>query len=218
MTNLNDLALMLSEVMNQMQQQMAMMMPGSQMCDNPANMPGQQSGRVPMDKITEGQQQLNEDMKEMRDQMGRQEGEKGSSEQFARMAARQAALRKALRELQQEKQQRGQGDQSLENTLEEMDKIETELVNKRLTNEMLKRQQEILTRLLEAERAERQREMDNKRKSETAQQIERKLPPSIEEYIKQRAAEVESFQTVSPALKPYYKFLVEEYYDALKKQ
>ena len=218
MTNLNDLALMLSEVMNQMQQQMAMMMPGQQMCDSPANMPGQQNGRVPLDKITEGQQQLNEDMKQIQEGMGRQEGEKGSSEQFARMAARQAALRKALRDLQQEKQQQGQGDESLENTIEQMDKIETELVNKQLTNEMLKRQQEILTRLLEAERAERQREMDNKRKSETARQIERKLPPAIEEYIKQREAEVESFQTVSPALRPYYKFLVEEYYDALKKQ
>ena len=220
MTNLNDLALMLSEVMNQMQQQMSMMMPGNQMCDNPGAKPGSQSGKVPMDKITEGQQQLNEDMKKMMEGMkkGRQEGEKGSSEQFARMAARQAAMRKALRDAQQEKQQRGQGDESLDNAIKGMDEIETELVNKRLTNEMLKRQEEILTRLLEAERAEREREMDNKRKAETAQQIERKLPPSIEEYIKKREAEVESFQTVSPDLRPYYKFLVEEYYDALKKQ
>jgi hypothetical protein len=99
-----------------------------------------------------------------------------------------------------------------------MDKIETELVNKQLTNAMLKRQEEILTRLLEAEKAEREREMDNKRRAETAQQIERELPPSLQEYIKKREAEIESFQTVSPSLRPYYKFLVEEYYDALKTQ
>ena len=216
MTNLNDLALMLSEVMNQMQQQMSTMMPGTQMCNNPQNKPGQNPGKVPMDKITEGQQKLNQDMQDMK--RGMQEGEKGSSEQFARMAARQAALRKALRDLAKEKQQRGQGDEALEQTIQQMDKIETELVNKQLTNAMLKRQQDILTRLLEAEKAEREREMDNKRKAETAQQIERQMPPAMEEYIKQREAEIESFQTVSPALRPYYKFLVEEYYDALKNQ
>lgn len=217
MTNMNDLALMLSEVMNQMQQQMSMMMPGAQMCNMPmGEMQGKQSGRVPLDKITEGQQNLNEDMKGLK--KGMQEGDKATSEQFARLAARQAALRKALRELQQQKQQRGQGDPALENTINEMDKIETELVNKTLTNEMLKRQQEILTRLLDAEKAEREREMENQRQAETAKQVERKLPPSVEEYIKKREAEIESFQTVSPALRPYYKFLVEEYYDALKKQ
>jgi uncharacterized protein DUF4175 len=216
MKNMNDLALMLSEVMNQMQQQMSTMMPGSQMCDKPGKSQGQKPGSVPMDKISEGQKKLNEEMKEMGKKQGK--GEKGSSEQFAKMAARQAALRKALRENAKEKQQKGQGEEGLEEAIQQMDKIETELVNKQLTNEMLRRQEEILTRLLEAEQAEREREMDNKRKAEVAQQIERKFPPSLEEYIKKREAEIESFQTVSPALRPYYKFLVEEYYDALKKQ
>ncbi len=216
MKNLNDLALMLSEVMNQMQQQMSTMMPGSQMCNNPGQSQGEQQGRVPMDKITKGQEKLNQDMEQM--QKGMSEGEKGSSEQFAKLAARQAALRKALRDLAQEKQQQGKGDPNLEQAIEQMDKIETELVNKSLTNEMLKRQEEILTRLLEAEKAEREREMDNKRKAETALQVRRELPPSLAEYIKKREAEIESFQTVSPALNPYYKFLVEKYYDAMKTQ
>jgi hypothetical protein len=216
MKNLNDLALMLSEVMNQMQQQMSSMMPGSQMCNNPGGQGQGKSGRVPMDKITEGQQQLNEDMKQM--MQGRKDGKQGSSEEFARMAARQAAMRKALRDLQQEKQQRGQGSPSLDPIMEDMDKVETQLVNKQLSNEMLKRQQEILTRLLEAERAEREREMDNERRAEMARQTEKTLPPALEEYMKKREAEIESYRTASPVLRPYYKFLVEEYYNALKNQ
>ena len=44
------------------------------------------------------------------------------------------------------------------------------------------------------------------------------MPPSLEEYIKQREAEIELFKTVNPALKPYYKSLVEEYYKSLKKE
>ncbi len=42
------------------------------------------------------------------------------------------------------------------------------------------------------------------------------MPPSLEEYIKKREAEIEMFKTVSPSLRPYYKMLVEEYYKSLK--
>jgi hypothetical protein len=217
MKNVNDLALMLSEVMNQMQQQMSSMMSGSQMCNKPGGQGGNK-GKVPQDKITEGQKDLNEQMKQAMQQMkdGQKKGGTGSKE-FAEMAARQAALRKALREKQKELQQRGQGSKELQDIIDGMNKIETDLVNKRLTNEMLKRQEEILTRLLENERAEREREYENKRKSEVAKQYERKLPPSLEEYIRKREAEIELYRTVSPSLKPFYKNLVEEYFDSLEK-
>ena len=212
MKNLNDLALMLSETMQQMQQQMAGMMAGSQMCTNPGGSGSE--GDVPMDKISQGQQQLNQGMQQMKE--GMEGGNMPSAKEFAQMAARQAALRKALREKQRKLQEQGKGNPELESIMEQMNKIETELVNKRLTNEMLKRQQLILTRLLEHEKAERQQEYDNQRKSQSAKDKERKLPPSLEEYIKKREAEVEMFKTVSPSLKPYYKQLVEEYYKQLK--
>ncbi|MDX1940070.1 MAG: DUF4175 family protein [Saprospiraceae bacterium] len=219
MKNLNDLALMLSEMMNQMQQQMSAMMAGSQMCTNPGQSKQQQG--QPQDKISQGQQQLNEQMrnaKERMEQQGKSQEEGGgmSSEEFAKMAAKQAALRKALRDKQKELQQRGQGNKELQDLIEQMDKVETDLVNKKLTNEMLKRQQDILTRLLEHEKAERERGMEEKRKAETASEKERKMPPSLEEYIKKREAEIEMYKTVSPTLKPYYKFLVEEYFKTLK--
>jgi hypothetical protein len=215
MKNLNDLALMLSEVMQQMQMQMAGMMAGSQMCSSPGG-GGGQDGKVPQDKISQGQKELNEGMKKM--QQGQQQGggNQPSSKDFAQMAARQAALRKALAEKQKQLQQKGQGSKELQDIMDQMNKIETELVNKRLTNEMLKRQQDILTRMLEHERAEQQRELDNKRKSETAAEEQRKMPPALEEYLKKREAEVDQFRTVSPALKPYYKKMVEEYYNSLK--
>ena len=216
MKNVNDLALMFSESMNQMQQQMAAMMAGQQMCTKPGGAkPQDGSGGVPMDKISEGQKQLNGDMKKMKEGMMK-EGEGGTSQEYAQMAAKQAALRKALRDIQNQKQGQGQGSKELEEILEQMDKIETDLVNKRLTNEMLKRQEDILTRLLESEKAEREKEYDNKRESKTAINEEKPLPPSVEEYLKQREAQIEPFKTVSPALKPYYKQLVEEYYKSLK--
>lgn len=216
MKNVNDLALMLSEVMNQMQQQMSSMMAGSQMCTKPGGQPGQ-SGKVPKDKISQGQESLNQQMQRMKERMQQGMGGEGpSSKEYAEMAARQAALRKALQEKQKKLQEQGKGSKELQEMIDQMDKTETELVNKRLTNEMLKRQQDILSRLLEHERAERERELDEKRKAEQASQTERRMPPSLEEYIKKREAEIDMYKAVSPSLKPYYKTLVDEYFKNLK--
>nr|HRD09096.1 DUF4175 domain-containing protein [Saprospiraceae bacterium] len=215
MTNLNDLALMLSESMKDMQQQMSGSMPGSQMCNKPGGKgEGKSGGKVPMDKISDGQQGLNSDLQKMSDKM--KDGKKGTAKDFAEAAARQAALRKALQDLQKEKQEQGKGDNGLQDILNQMDKVETDLVNKRLNAESLARQKDILTRLLEAEKAERQRELDEKRKAETGEEKQRPVPPALQEYLKKRQAEAAMYKTVSPSLKSHYRQLVDEYYKALK--
>lgn len=229
MKNLNDLALMLSETMEQMQKAMSQMMPGTQMCTNPGQSSGKE-GMVPMDKITEGQQKLTEEMKKMKEARekgkpggegkegkdGKDGKEGGESKEFAEIAAQQAKLRKALEGLQKEKQMQGKGDKGLQEIIDQMNQNEIDLVNKRLSNEMIKRQQDILTRLLEAEKATREQDWDEKRKAQQAQNAERAFPPSMDTYLKQRKAETEMFKTVSPSLKPYYKNLVEDYYRSLQ--
>ncbi|NNL92360.1 MAG: DUF4175 domain-containing protein [Saprospiraceae bacterium] len=213
MKNVNDLALMLSESMEQMQQQMSGMMAGSQMCNKPGGL-GAKPGDVPIDKISEGQQKLNEGMKKMMDGKGKEGG--NSAKDFAEKAAQQAALRKALEGLQQEKMEQGKGSKGLQEIIDGMDKIESDLVNKRLDNDMLLRQQDILTRLLEAEKADREREYDNKRKAEVGKDAQKELPPALKEYLRERETEIEMYKKVSPALRPYYKKLVDDYYKALK--
>jgi len=218
MKNTNDLALMLSETMNQMQQQMQSMMSGSQMCQNPQQQQNKQGGQQLSDKISQGQKKLNEEMRKKAQQSREQrQGQGMSAEEYAKMAARQAALRRALEEKQKELREQGKGaNKELQEIIEQMDRQETELVNKRLTNEMMQRQQEILNRLLEHEKAERQQKFKNERKSEVGDNKERQMPAALEEYIKQRKSEVELYKSVSPALRPYYKSLVEEYFKTLK--
>jgi hypothetical protein len=215
MKGLNDLALMLAEMMDQTQQQMASGMPGSGKCKKPGGA-GEGKGKgEPKDKISKGQEGLNKQMQDLKKRLenngGKNGGQPGMSKEFAQIAAQQAALRNAMRELQKKKQEQGKGNKSLDELMKEMDKTETDLVNKRLNNETMKRQEQILSRLLEEERAEREREQDEQRQAETAKQQQPKIPPALEEYLKKRRAEVEQFRTVSPALKPYYKQLVEEY-------
>jgi hypothetical protein len=213
MTNVNDLALMLAESMANMQKDMASSMPGSQMCNKPGGQGQGKNGKVPKDKISEGQQGLNEDMKGIKEKL--QKGE-GTAKDFAEAAARQAALRKALQDLKNEKQEQGKGGQELQEIINDMNKVETDLVNKRFDAEVLKRQKDIETRLLEAEKADRQREFDNKRKSEQGKDVKKEMPPAILEYLKKRETEVEMYKSTSPALKPYYKNLVDEYFKALR--
>ncbi len=217
MKGLNDLALMLSEVLNQMQQQMASEMQGNQNCQKPGGKgKGKgKNGRTPGD-MKGMQEQLNKDLQQMKEGM-KGKGGKGMSKRFAEMAKRQAAIRDAMEKLQREKQQSGEGgDPQLQELIEQMNKTETDLVNKRLNNETMKRQQDIMTRLLKSDKAERQREYDDKRKAERTTRKERKMPPALEEYLKKREAEIDMYKTVSPSLKPYYKALVEEYYKSLK--
>lgn len=216
MKNLNDLALMLSESMNQMQQsqnQKKSGKPGSKACKNPGeNSKASKNGKKPKDVISQGQKSLNEQMKQMKEGLKNQnQNNKANSEQYAKMAARQAALRRALEGLQKEKSQQGQRDKDLQDMIQQMDKTEEDLVNKRLTDETMKRQNEILTRLLEHEKAQRERDWDEKRKSESANDQEQKVPPAIQEYLKKRQAELDQLKLVNPALKPYYKKLVEDY-------
>ncbi len=216
MTYLNDLALMLNESLEKMQKQMAQGQPSAQ-CNKPGNNPGGQ-GSVPMDKMTKAQQELNGKMKQQGQKNPGGEGDGGTSaKEFAEMAAQQAAIRKALEAKRKANAEQGKGqNEQLNSIIDEMDKVETDLVNKRLTNEMIQRQEDILTRLLEAEKAERERDFDNKRQAEQGRDIERQRPAALEKYLKEREAEIDVYRTVSPELRSYYKSLVEKYYKELK--
>ncbi len=216
MKNVNDLALMLSETLDQMQQQQKESdKPGSGSCNKPGGKG--KGGKEPKDKMSGGQKSLNDQLKKMKDGMDGKNGQPKMSKDFAQMAGKQAAMRRAMQEKQKELQQRGNGSKELQEIIDQMDKVETDLVNKKLTNETINRQDQILTRMLESEKAERERKQDEERKAEIAtDEQNKKIPPNVEEYIKKRQAEIEMFKTANPTLKPYYKQLVEEYFKTLK--
>ena len=97
-----------------------------------------------------------------------------------------------------------------------MEKTENDIVNRNITQETLKRQSEILTKLLEAEKADQERDEEEKRKSNEAKSQPHTNPNNFLEYrlLKQREAEL--LKTVSPALTPYYKSKVNEYFNTIR--
>ena len=163
--------------------------------------------------------QKGKDGKEGKDGKDGKDGETGvGSEGWARIAAQQQMIRQQLNEMQKRLQKEGNGSQlgDLQKTQKLMDDVEKDLVNKRITQETINRLKQIETRLLEHEKAEEEQEMDKERKAEQGKELERKLPPSLEKYLKEKNKELELYQNVPMELKPYYKEKVKEYYRLLQ--
>lgn len=218
MTSVNNLALLLSEIMESMQQQMAQSKKskssgGKSSCKKPGD------GSPSLSNMRKLQQQLNQQMKEMKEGMnkdGKMSG-KGMSEALAKLAAQQEMIRNEINKLNQQKNKDGKGTMGdLQKISEEMEQTETDLVNKILNQETLKRQQEILTRLLESEKADKEREQDNKRESNEAKEMLSRSSSQFEEYKKQKQKEMELLKTVPPSLKPFYKKIVNDYFQKIE--
>lgn len=146
---------------------------------------------------------------------GRQDGgEYGNAEQLARMARQQAMLRKQLQELQSLLNSKGLSGNAatLKEIQENMDKTETDLVNRRLSQELIQRQRAILTRLLETEKAVREQEQDDQRSARNAGTISRPIPSELSRHIRERESLLERYKTAPPQLNPYYRTMVTEYY------
>ena len=202
MTSINNLALLLSDVLQQMQQQMAMAQ-GGKPKKGQKNTPG----------LSELQRQLNQQIENLK-----KSGKSGRalSEELAKLAAQQEMIRRALEEAEEGIQELGEeGQKGNKDVIEKMEKTETDLVNKQITTETIKRQREILTRLLEAEKSIRERELDKAREAEQATKKEPRIPPEFREYLKAKEKEVELLRTVPPKLSPYYKQEVNEYFRRL---
>ncbi len=197
MTSINNLALMLDDHFDMMMQMMANAKP-SMKKGKPQK--GQKS-------LGEMQQQLNQKIQELKNsgKTGRQ-----LSEELAEMAAEQERIRRALQEMQEKMKDEGKmpgGDLP-----SKMEQTEMDLVNKQITEQMIRRQKEILTRLLETEKSMREQDMDEERKGETAKDYEKEIPKAFEEYLRLKEKEVELLKTIPPKLYPYYRKEVNEYF------
>lgn len=211
MTRMNNLAVMLSDVLKQMQQQMQQQK-GSKGKGKPKNQKGNKSGMSDLKKM---QQELNKQLQEGLNKNGSSNKPQMGSEQFARMAAQQMAIRQQMQKMLQqmdalEKQQLG-GNKQLSELQKLMEETEKDLVNKRLTQETLMRQQEIVTRLLEHEKAEKKQDEDKKREAEQAKDYPRPSPKYLEELNKKQTKDLELLKTVMPQLQPYYQQKAKEY-------
>ncbi len=204
MTSTNNLALMLSESLDNLQQMQKQKKPGSGSCSKPG-------GKGEKPSMSELQKKLGEQLGKMKEAMQQGKDPKQMGKDFAEAVQKQAAIREALRQMKEKMSQEEKNGSGVEDMMKKMDDLEKELAIKRLSPEALKRHKEIETRLLEMEKAQREQDQEEKRQSNTGLDVPRKLPPNLEEYLQKRKSSLELYQTVPPSLKPFYKNLVEKY-------
>jgi len=231
MTSYNNLALMLNESLQKMQQQMQQMMKqqGSGSCENPGGSgkpsPGSGQGMGNMKEMLKKQlEQLekgsNPGGKKPGDAPGEKQGEGSGfglgNKEIAKMAAEQSAIRQKLEQLKNElnKEGKGAGNQ-LNPLLKELEKQQDDLVNKRFSPELIRRQQDILTRLLESEKALRERGFEEKRESNEGKNQNNSNLIRFDQYNKEKLKQIELLRTVDPVYNKYYKDKANQYFNSV---
>ncbi len=202
MTSINNLALLLDDHFDMMMQMMANAKPSSGK--------GKKKGQKP--SLSQLQKNLNQKIEDLK------KGGKGGrelSEELAEMAAEQERIRKALQEMQNKMKD---GKMPGGDLPSKMEQTEMDLVNKQITDQLIKRQQDILTRMLETEKSLREQDQEEERKGETAKDYDKEIPKAFEEYLRLKEKEVELLKTVPPKLYPYYKKEVSEYFKRIGNQ
>ena len=214
LTSVNNLALMLSEALEQLQQAQQNSRPG-----------GKGKKKQSLSQLSKMQEQLNQNMQKAREEMQKRgmqnSGQQGNpnstmSEQLAKMAREQQMIRQAMQEINRMENKNGKGSLgNLDKLMKEMEQTETDLVNKRIQQETLVRQKEILSKLLEAEKAEREREQDELRESKEASQLAPVNSLLLQEYQKIKQKEIDLLKTIPPSLNTFYKIKVGDYFKYL---
>ncbi len=231
MTSYNNLALLLNEALESLQEQMKNnnSKPGEGSCNKPGGKgrpkPGAGMGTKDM------KQMLKDQLKSLQDgegkgnkpgkkgegqggQNGQGEGQGLGAKQLSKMAAEQGAIRQKLMEMRNELNKDGKGTGNQLNPLiNELDKQQDDLINRRINREMINRQKEILTRLLESEKALMERGFEEKRESTSGKNLENGNLIRFEEYNKEKLRQIEMLKSVDPGLKKYYKDKTNDYYN-----
>lgn len=235
MTSLNNLALLLAESLDQMQNQMrqnqqqkkqnssckrqGMKMKSNQSCSNPGKNPSPKSMR-------QMQEELNKQMEALKKELEKQGNNKSNrtqigkhntmSSEFAKMAAQQEQIRRMMQQYGQEMKERSGGNSKLAKEIDEMmrqmEQTETDLVNRTITRQTIQRQQQIMTRLLQHERAELQQEKEERRQSTEAKDMYQPSQGDLEQYNRMKQKNTELFHTTPPSLTPYYRDKVNGYF------
>lgn len=207
MTSANNLALLLMELLEQMQQQMAMQMSGEGQCKNCSK-----PGKGKPGQMRDLQKGMKEQMQSMIDMMkdgGKKPGGK-QSEQMAKMLMQQEIMQQMLNDMMNS----GISPESakiLNEINRMMDQSLSDIINGNITPTTLNRQEQILTRLLQAENSEREREIDNKRKSNEAKDYKLSNPDKAFKAKEKEIRFNELLQMSNLKLNSFYNNRYKEY-------
>ena len=213
MTSANNLALLLSEILEQMQKQLEM--PPSK-CNKPknCNKPNPNCAKPSMSELKKAQKKLNDKMKKQGKGKNGDVNKKGEklSKELVNLSKQQEQIRKQLMEIRDEIGKNGEKGK-IDKLIKDMEENERDIINNKITQETINRQKDILNRLLKAENAEREQDKDDKRQSSEWQFNIENINEKLLEFQKQKKTEEELLKTAPIELTPFYKKKVSNYFN-----
>ena len=215
MMSMNNLALMLAESLNEMDSQMDGQ--SSSSCSKPGKSKGNQGKPKSMKNMKDLQNQLGEQLKKMQQQMQQQQKDgtpmQNMSEELARMAAQQELIREGMQQILDEMKKNGVlGDDGINQIIKDMEKLEEDIVNKRITNQTIKRNKDIMSRMLKAENAQQEREKEEKRKSDEYKGPAKKHEIDELRYEESIKRQQDFLRTNPIEYQPFYKEKINKYF------
>lgn len=212
LASMNNLALMLAESLENMES----MMQGSACKTSGNKNPKPGKNGKSMQQMKQLQEQLGQQLKQLQQKMQQQkEGQQSmsNSEEFARMAAEQEMIRQGMQEMLEDMKKNGQlGDDGLNQIMKDMERLEEDLVNKKLDKVTIEKNRQILSRMLESEKAQEKRDQDEKRKSNEykGSGFDRTVD---EVFYKEQLKKNQEFLRQNPVqYQPYYRQKINDYY------
>lgn len=172
-----------------------------------------------MQKLAQGQGQINqESLNFMQGEQG-QPGGSGNSGRLKQMASEQRAIQEAFDQLREEhgnSKALGRMDQ----ISQDMQEVVKEMEALKIDRKTIERQQRILTRMLDAQRSVREREYSRERKAETGKNYAVRSPGDDQQTEDQRAKklQVDLMHALQEGYLPDYEKLIEAYFKLLNQQ
>lgn len=211
LTSINELALFLNRILENMLMQMSGGMAGQQMSE--------QRGKKM--SLSESQKKLNQKLQALEKQQSEKgESKKGESKKLSDDLAKIAVEQELIRQrLEQELEGAGgteDHNKLLKDLIKTIEDSQKDLIEQKITKETIERQKDILTRLLKSEKADRERQKDNQRESRTAEDYDPVNRPDIlDDYLKEKEFQIELLKTIPTSLNPYYKQRVNKYLEKI---
>lgn len=219
MTAANNLALLLDESLQQMQEQMMQNKMGTSSCNKPGG-----SGQSQKPSMQQMKQQLSKQLEQMKKMMqeGKKPGEDGKNgktgmaKQLAKMSAEQRALQQQLKKLEQQQKQGEGGLGELEQIQKKLDENQKDILNNNITPETIMRQEQILSKLLEADKSIRERDLEEKREANSNKSEFNRNPTDFTSYKSFELKQKESLKTIPSSFNLFYKRRISDYFNTFE--
>ena len=216
MTSANNLALLLSEILKNMQMDLSMM-PSSckkpKNCNNPKN-----SNNPSMSEIKKAQKQLNKNMKN-----GKQNGQKNkgknkmSSKDLMQLARKQGLIKSELEKLENNKQG-SKGSKLIDEMKKQMEENEYDIINNNISNMTFERLDQLIENFIDYEKAKKEEGEEEKRESNEWLINDSRQNSDYNKMLKVKKKQLELININPLNLKPYYKKEVRKYFNSISKE